>query len=216
MRKEANQTSEIIKTLTQNTSVEVYSEENGWSKVKVNGEEGYISTSLLSDSKVEVTEVRTTSTNTTNTTSRSSTKARAKQSDNASETSANTAASTGKGSTVVGTARKYLGSSYVYGASGPSSFDCSGFTSYVFKLHGVGLSRTAQGQYSNGTSVSRSDLQPGDLVMFGSSASSINHVGIYIGGGQIIHAANPSKGVTTDSITSGYYNNKYVGARRVM
>ena len=52
--------------------------------------------------------------------------------------------------------------------------------------------------------------------MFGSSASSINHVGIYIGGGQIIHAANPSKGVTTDSITSGYYNNKYVGARRVM
>lgn len=216
LRKEANQTSEIIKTLTQNTSVEVYSEENGWSKVKVNGEEGYISTSLLSDSKVEVTENRTTSTNTTNTTSRSSTIARTKQSDNASETSANTAASTGKGSTVVETARKYLGSSYVYGASGPSSFDCSGFTSYVFKLHGVGLSRTAQGQYSNGTSVSRSDLQPGDLVMFGSSASSINHVGIYIGGGQIIHAANPSKGVTTDSITSGYYNNKYVGARRVM
>lgn len=77
LRKEANQTSEIIKTLTQNTSVEVYSEENGWSKVKVNGEEGYISTSLLSDSKVEVTENRTTSTNTTNTTSRSSTKARA-------------------------------------------------------------------------------------------------------------------------------------------
>lgn len=216
LRKEANQTSEIVKTLTQNTSVEVYSEESGWSKVKVDGEDGYISTSLLSDSKVEVTETRTTSTNTTNTTSRSSTTARAKQVDNSSETSTNTATSTGKGSTVVETARKYLGSSYVYGASGPSSFDCSGFTSYVFKLHGVSLSRTAQGQYSNGTSVSRSDLQPGDLVMFGSSASSINHVGIYIGGGQIIHAANPSKGVTTDSITSGYYNNKYVGARRVM
>ena len=213
LRKEANQTSEIIKTLTQNTSVEVYSEENGWSKVKVNGEEGYISTSLLSDSKVEVTEDRTTSTNTT---SRSSTKARAKQSDNASETSANTAASTGKGSTVVGTARKYLGSSYVYGASGPSSFDCSGFTSYVFKLHGISLSRTAQGQSSNGTAVARSNLQAGDLVMFGSSASGINHVGIYIGGGQIVHAANPSRGVTIDSITSGYYNNKYVGARRVM
>ncbi len=216
LRKEANQTSEIIKTLTQNTSVEVYSEENGWSKVKVNGEDGYISTSLLSDSKVEVTETRTTSTNTTNTTSRSSTTARAKQVDNSSEKSTNTAASTGKGSTVVETARKYLGSSYVYGASGPSSFDCSGFTSYVFKLHGISLSRTAQGQYSNGTSVSRSELQPGDLVMFGSSASSINHVGIYIGGGQIIHAANSSRGVTTDSITSGYYNNKYVGARRVM
>ena len=211
LRKEANQTSEIIKTLTQNTSVEVYSEENGWSKVKVNGEEGYISTSLLSDSKVEVTENRTTSTNTT---SRSSTKARAKQSDNASETSANTAVSTGKGSTVVETARKYLGSSYVYGASGPSSFDCSGFTSYVFKLHGVSLNRTAAAQYSNGVAVDRSNLQPGDLVMFGKSG--INHVGIYIGGGQIVHAANPSRGVTIDTITSGYYNNNYVGARRVM
>ena len=213
LRKEANQTSEIIKTLTQNTSVEVYSEENGWSKVKVNGEEGYISTSLLSDSKVEVTEDRTTSTNTT---SRSSTKARAKQSDNASETSANTAASTGKGSTVVGTARKYLGSSYVYGASGPSSFDCSGFTSYVFKLHGVGLSRTAQGQYSNGTSVSRSDLQPGDIVVFNNSGNTaIGHVGIYIGGDNFIHAANPSQGVTITSLSSSYYGKRYVGARRV-
>ncbi len=100
--------------------------------------------------------------------------------------------------------------------SGPNSFDCSGFTSYVFKLHGISLSRTAQGQYSNGTAVARSNLQAGDLVMFGLSASGINHVGIYIGGGQIVHAANPSRGVTIDSITSGYYNNKYVGARRVM
>ncbi len=215
LRKEANQTSEIVKTLVQNTSVEVYSEENGWSKVKVSGEEGYISTSLLSDNKVETTENRTNTTNTTNTTSRSSTKARTTQVDN-TETTKTTTASSGKGSTVIATAKNYIGSKYVYGASGPNSFDCSGFTSYVFKLHGISLSRTAQGQYSNGTAVARSDLQAGDLVMFGSSASGINHVGIYIGGGQIVHAANPSRGVTIDSITSGYYNNKYVGARRVM
>ena len=215
LRKEANQTSEIIKTLVQNTSVEVYSEENGWSKVKVSGEDGYISTSLLSDNKVETTENRTNTTNTTNTTSRSSTKARTTQVDN-TETTKTTTASSGKGSTVIATAKSYIGSKYVYGASGPNSFDCSGFTSYVFKLHGISLSRTAQGQYSNGTAVARSNLQAGDLVMFGSSASGINHVGIYIGGGQIVHAANPSRGVTIDSITSGYYNNKYVGARRVM
>ena len=100
--------------------------------------------------------------------------------------------------------------------TGPNSFDCSGFTSYVFKLHGVSLSRTAKGQYSNGTAVARGDLQPGDLVMFGPSVSGINHVGIYIGGGQIVHAANPSRGVTIDTINSGYYNNNYVGARRVI
>ena len=73
---------------------------------------------------------------------------------------------------------------------------------------------TAAGQYSNGVAVSRSDLKPGDLVMFGKSG--INHVGIYAGGGKIVHAANPSRGVTTDTINSGYYNKNYVGARRVM
>ena len=124
--------------------------------------------------------------------------------------------SSGKGATVVETAKRYIGCSYVYGATGPSSFDCSGFTCYVFGLHGVSLNRTAAGQYSNGVYVSRGQLQPGDLVMFGSSASNITHVGIYIGGGQIVHAANKSRGVTTDTINSGYYNNNYVGARRVM
>ena len=114
------------------------------------------------------------------------------------------------------TAKNYIGYKYVYGASGPNSFDCSGFTSYVFRLHGVSLSRTAKGQYSNGSAVSRADLQPGDLVMFGPSVSGINHVGIYIGGGKIVHAANPSRGVTIDTINSGYYNNNYVGARRVI
>ena len=127
-----------------------------------------------------------------------------------------TVPTSGKGATVVETAKNYIGCSYVYGASGPSSFDCSGFTSYVFRLHGVSLNRTAAGQYSNGVAVSRDQLQPGDLVMFGKSASSINHVGIYIGGGQIVHAANKSRGVTIDTINSGYYNNNYVGARRVI
>lgn len=208
LRKEANTNSEVVTKLSLNTAVDVYAEENGWSKVKVNGKEGYISSSLLSEKKKE--------------TSRSLETPRTKTSENSSENTktsqeketTTTVPVSGKGATVVETAKKYIGCSYVYGASGPSSFDCSGFTSYVFKQHGISLNRTAAGQYSNGVAVSRDQLQPGDLVMFGKSG--INHVGIYIGGGQIVHAANKSRGVTTDTINSGYYNNNYVGARRVM
>lgn len=201
LRKEASTDSEIVTRLSLNTSVDVYAEEDGWSKVKANGNEGYISSSLLSAEKKETS--RSQSTPRTQTTQSTTT-----------TTETTTVPSSGKGATVVETAKNYIGCSYVYGASGPSSFDCSGFTSYVFKLHGVSLSRTAAGQYSNGVAVSRDQLQPGDLVMFGKSG--INHVGIYIGGGQIVHAANPSRGVTTDTINSGYYNNNYVGARRVI
>lgn len=204
LRKEASTDSEIVTRLSLNTSVDVYAEEDGWSKVKVKGNEGYISSSLLSAEKKETS--RSQSTPRTQTTQSTTTETET--------TTTTTAPSSGKGATVVETAKNYIGCSYVYGASGPSSFDCSGFTSYVFKLHGVSLSRTAAGQYSNGVAVSRDQLQPGDLVMFGKSG--INHVGIYIGGGQIVHAANSSRGVTTDTINSGYYNNNYVGARRVI
>ena len=208
LRKEANTNSEVVTKLSLNTAVDVYAEENGWSKVKVNGNEGYISSSLLSEKKKE--------------TSRSLETPRTKTSENSSENTktsqeketTTTVPISGKGATVVETAKKYIGCSYVYGASGPSSFDCSGFTSYVFKQHGISLNRTAAGQYSNGVAVSSNQLPPGDLVMFGKSG--INHVGIYIGGGQIVHAANKLRGVTTYTINSGYYNNNYVGARRVM
>ena len=103
------------------------------------------------------------------------------------------------GSKILETAYTKLGSPYVWGATGPNSFDCSGFTSYIFRLHGVNLNRTAKGQYSNGTAVVRNSLQPGDLVMFGPSVSGINHVGIYIGGGKIVHAANPCLLYTSDA-----------------
>ena len=208
LRKEANTNSEVVDKLSLNTYVDVYAEENGWSKVKVNGKEGYISSSLLSEKKKETSRSLETPRTKTSETSSEDTKTSQKKK------TTTTVPVSGKGATVVETAKKYIGCSYVYGASGPSSFDCSGFTSYVFKQHGITLNRTAAGQYSNGVAVSRDQLQPGDLVMFGKSG--INHVGIYIGGGQIVHAANKSRGVTTDTINSGYYNNNYVGARRVM
>ena len=206
VRQEANTTSSIITTVPVNTEVQVYSEENGWSKVKVNNVEGYISSSLLSDNKQETSRAQKST--------RKSSSTKNKTSKKATNTTANVPAS-GNGSSIVATARKYLGYKYVYGGSSPSTgFDCSGFTSYVFKQHGISLNRTAAGQYSNGVAVSRSNLQPGDLVMFGKSR--INHVAIYIGGGQIIHASTPSTGVRIDSLSTGYYNNNYVGARRIL
>ena len=204
IRKEASKDSSIVEQIKLNTAVTVLSEESGWSKVSVNNKEGYVASNLLSSSKTQETA-----------TSRGGV-TREKTTEDKTETTTTTTASSGKGATVVETAKNYIGYRYVYGAAGPNSFDCSGFTSYVFKLHGVSLSRTAKAQYSNGVAVARSDLQPGDLIMFGPSISGINHVGIYIGGGQIVHAANPSRGVTIDTINSGYYNNNYVGARRVI
>lgn len=201
LRKTASTASEVVTTLSLNSAVNVISEENGWSKVKVGDKEGYISSSLLSDKRQE--------------TSRSMTKFREKTAEESNKTeNTSNVASSGNGSSVVATANQYIGSRYIYGGTAPSGFDCSGFTSYVYKRYGVSLSRTAAGQYSNGVAVSKGELQPGDLVMFGKSG--INHVGIYIGGGKMIHAANPSRGVTTDTINSGYYGTNYIGARRIL
>ena len=216
VRKEPNTTSEIIANATQNTAVTVSKEENGWSKVTLNGKEGYISSSLLSDTKQEPAKTNTTSRG-ANTSRKSSKKEKSTnaQANVANDTKipSNSTGST-KGSAIVATAKKYLGYKYVYGGTSPSTgFDCSGFTSYVYRQHGISLNRTAAGQYSNGTYVSRANLQPGDLVMFGSP---INHVAIYIGGGQIIHASTPSTGVRIDSLNSGYYSKNYTGARRIV
>ena len=207
LRKEASTSSEIITTVSINTAVEVIAESDGWSKVKVNGKEGYISSSLLATTKQETSRGASTPRKDEMATTEPKQEEKTK-------TSTSSGAPSGKGSTVLATAQQYIGCKYVYGGSSPSGFDCSGFTSYVYKAHGVSLSRTAAGQYSNGVAVNRSDLKPGDLVMFGKSG--INHVAIYAGGGKIVHAANPSRGVTTDTINSGYYNKNYVGARRVM
>ncbi len=125
-----------------------------------------------------------------------------------------TPASNPKGSSIVSTAKKYLGVKYVYGGTTPKGFDCSGLVQYVCKSLGISVNRTAASQFSNGRAVNKSDLQPGDLVFFAKS-SKISHVGIYIGGGQMIHAPHTGDVVRIASINSGYYKRTYVGARRV-
>lgn len=90
-----------------------------------------------------------------------------------------------------------VGDAYVWGAAGPDSFDCSGFTMAAWAQAGVSLPHSSSAQYSSGPAVSRDALQPGDLVFY---YSPISHVGIYIGNGQIVHASNPSTGVRVDPI----------------
>ena len=111
---------------------------------------------------------------------------------------------------VVGIAMRYLGTPYVWGGSSPAGFDCSGFTAYVYAQVGVSLPHYTGAQWNMGVPVSRSDLQPGDLVFF----DGLGHEGIYIGGNQFIHAPHTGDVVKISSI-SGWYADTYVGARRI-
>jgi peptidoglycan DL-endopeptidase CwlO len=128
-------------------------------------------------------------------------------------------ASTPEGSTVappnvhggvVGIAMRYLGVPYVWGGSSPRGFDCSGFVMYVFAQIGVSLPHSSYAMFNMGAPVSISQLQPGDLVFF----SGASHMGIYIGGGQFIHAPHTGDVVKISSM-SGYYSSAFVGGRRV-
>lgn len=124
-----------------------------------------------------------------------------------------------KTSEIVDLALSFVGSRYVYGGSSPSGFDCSGFTSYIYKQFGISLNRTASGQLDNGTPVSMSELQPGDLVLFLKSANSgkrASHVGIYIGNGQFVHASTYGVGVIVSDMDSAYYTTGFVGGRRLV
>ena len=133
------------------------------------------------------------------------------------ETPADNPAATVSGSEIISLAQQYLGVPYVYGGSSPSGFDCSGFTMYIFAQVGVKLPHGATSQLSYGASVSRSELQPGDLVFFQDYGAVASHVGIYIGGDQFIHASSSYYNghcVVISSLTETYYNSHYYTARR--
>jgi len=127
------------------------------------------------------------------------------------------ASSVSAGERVVQIAEQFLGTPYVYGGSTPAGFDCSGFTSYVFKQLGYNLYRSSYQQINNGIPVSKSELLPGDLLLFKrQGASRIHHVGIYVGNGMMIHSPQTGDVVKYTSIVTGYYNNCYYAARRIV
>jgi cell wall-associated NlpC family hydrolase len=118
----------------------------------------------------------------------------------------------GRGSSAVAYALAQLGKPYVFGAAGPSAFDCSGLTMAAWATAGVSLPHAVSGQYAATTRVDSSALIPGDLVFF---YSGLHHVGIYVGNGMFVHAANPTDGVVEDSLFSSYWQSVYQGAGRL-
>lgn len=117
---------------------------------------------------------------------------------------------------VITIANSLKGTPYVRGGSTPKGFDCSGFTSYVFRLGaGISLPRTSSGQATVGKAVSKAELQIGDIVYFNTNGKSVSHVGIYVGNNSFIHASY-TKGITVTSLSNSYYVPKYLGARRVL
>ena len=176
--------------LSYKEKVTVLSTSNGWSKINYNGKTGYVDSSYL-----QSTVPGSTSSNTDSTVSN-------------------------KVSDVIAYAKAQLGKPYVWGAQGPNSFDCSGFTYYVFKNKaGITLPRNSSAQSTYGKYVKKSELRAGDLVFFdtnGANNGAVSHVGLYIGDGKMIHASYSQKKIVIDNFNASYYQKAYVNARRVL
>lgn len=115
-------------------------------------------------------------------------------------------------------ARKHLGKKYVWGANGPKTFDCSGFTCYVCNKNGVCLPRTSIRQAEIGKKLPKNELKPGDLIFFDTSKEKkgiVNHVGIYIGGGKFIHASSGAQKVVISSLSQPFYRQRFLWGQRV-
>lgn len=182
----------IITKLDKDSNVSIMNFENGWYKIlSDNGNEGWVYKDYIMISS--------------------------RNNDIPTSRSANRTSGSVK---IVGFAKEFLGKPYKWGANGPNSFDCSGFTSYVYGHFGVDLPRTSSDQGKTGERVSMDELQIADLVFFdteGGNNGIVTHAGIYIGDGQFIHASSGSKAkkVTISSLTDGYYKEKFVVGRRL-
>lgn len=190
-RKGPSTSYESMYKLSKDTKVGVISTSNGWTKIKHNNNYGYVSSSYLSTSKSS----NSTSSNTT------------------SSSTSNSA----KLSKIVSLAKSKLGCKYVRGSEGPSTFDCTGLTYYLYKQVGITISRSPLEQAKNGTYVSKSDLKPGDLIFMDTKGNpDIDHGGIYVGNNTVIHANSVAGKVVASDLNSNYYRNAYVTARRII
>lgn len=117
---------------------------------------------------------------------------------------------------IISYAKKYLGVDYNFGSASPNEFDCSGFTMYVFRTVGISLPHSAAAQSNIGHTVSRNNLEPGDLVFFHTTGTGISHVGIYLGNGNFIHASSGAGHVTTSSLSKPFYASRFRGGARII
>ena len=113
------------------------------------------------------------------------------------------------------TAERFVGIPYRWGGENVvDGMDCSGFVRAVYNLCGLSIPRTSRDQYKAGDSVLKDDLRDGDLVFFGSSADSINHVGIYVGNGRFVHAPRRGEDIKLSGVGENYFEKRFIGARR--
>jgi cell wall-associated NlpC family hydrolase len=189
----------VVTSLSSGTGVTVTGFEKGWYAVTAAGKSGYVSGDYLALVSKAVTSTQQTATQ-------------------PAETPVITA--TGTGAEIAAKALEYVGYPYKYGGEGPDAFDCSGFTKYIYGLYGVTLYHGSIKQGQTGTAVDKSELQPGDLVLFYGTGSEAGvkdgHVGIYIGNDQFVHASSSKTGVKIDSLNTGTYLKRYSGARRIV
>ena len=252
MRSEPSTEAEVIAQLDKGTEVELISTEDGWCKVVYDGQTCYVSADYVSVDGVAVQNARGIVTGSVlNVRSGTSTgysvlsKLYAGTIVDLIELKDNwytieyngtvgyisadyvreyvPAASSSIGDQAAQLALSFLGVPYVYGGASPIGFDCSGLTLYVFKQFGYSLSHSASAQWHNsGVYVERSELQPGDLIMFNdpsrNAGKACSHVGIYIGNNEFVHASSSSSGgrcVRISSLNETYYNKYYKGAKRL-
>ena len=207
-RKGPSTNSESWTGLKPNTEVRVIGEEGDWYKITYKGDIGYIRKDLVSDTKVTETSRSGDSIN----------RKTAIDIQQEAEVVPVMTTSTNKGQEIVDYAYQFLGVPYVYGTAGPNSFDCSGFTSYVYKHFGYSIPRSSLAQASCGREVT-GELQAGDIVLFldYQTMDKVGHCGIYIGDGNFIHASSGSGYcVKVSTLLSGSYQTRYAGARRVL
>lgn len=201
VRSAANTEGGVVTTLASGSFVTVTGFDKGWYAVTAGGSSGYVSGDYLS--LVPKSAAQTTQTTQT-----------------AQTTETPVVTASGTGAEIAAKALEYVGYPYKYGKEGPDAFDCSGFTKYIYSLFGVSLYHGSVKQGQTGVAVDKSELQPGDLVLFYGSGSEAGvkdgHVGIYIGDNQFVHASSSTTGVKIDSLTSNTYTNRYSGARRIV
>lgn len=121
------------------------------------------------------------------------------------------------GTALVDLAEQYVGAPYRWGGASPAGFDCTGFVMWVYAQFGISLPHNEAGQLASGARVSADDLQPGDVVVFANTyRAGLSHTGIYVGGGQFVHAADERHGVTLSALWDGYWGPRLVGASRAL